>query len=417
MPITIGIYCVYLPIVIRIFMNKLIQQFQSRLISVDLTFKRYLWNEVDWDNRLIAITGARGVGKTTLILQYIKENFKTEIENVLYVSLDNLYFSKTTLTDFASEFVKHGGKYLFLDEVHKYPNWSVEIKNIYDNFPELSIVFTGSSALDILKGKADLSRRIVTYKMNGLSFREFLEFKYHRVFPIYSLKDITENATEISHLINSTIKPIKLFEEYLRTGYYPYFLGDEKNYYQRIEQTINQIIENDLLIIEHIDFTSINNLRKLLIIIAEIVPFKPNILKLSKQIGINRDTFVKYLHWLARADLLLLLETDTYGISKLNKPEKVYLNNPNLVYALTESVPNIGTIRETFFYNQLNVKYKVRYTDKGDFLIDNSFVFEIGGKNKKNKQIAGLTNAFIAADNIEFAYKNTLPVWLFGFLY
>ena len=398
-------------------MDKIIQQFQSRLKSVDLSFKRYLWNEIDWKNRLIAITGARGVGKTTMLLQYIKVNFKTNNENVLYVSLDNLYFSKTTLSDFADEFVKRDGKFLFLDEVHKYPNWSVEIKNIYDNYPELSIVFTGSSALDILKGKADLSRRIVTYKMNGLSFREFLEFKYHIAFPVYALKDLTVNGVEISNVINSTIKPIKFFEEYLKTGYYPYFIEDEKNYYLRIEQTINQIIETDLLTIEHIDFTAINNLRKLLIVIAEIVPFKPNIVKLSKQIGINRDTLLKYLHWLARAELLLLLETDTYGISKLNKPEKVYLNNPNLVYALTESVPNIGTLRETFFYNQLKVRHNVRYTDKGDFSIDNSFVFEIGGKNKTNKQIAGIENAFIAADNIEYAYKNTLPVWMFGFLY
>lgn len=406
-----------MPSVTPIGMDKLIQQFQVRLKSTDLTFRRYLRNEINWNNRLIGITGARGVGKTTLILQHIKERFKTNIENVLYVSLDNLYFSKTTLSDFADEFVKQDGKYLFLDEVHKYPNWSVEIKNIYDNYPELSIVFTGSSALDILKGKADLSRRIITYRMNGLSFREFLEFKYRFGFSTYSLKEVTGNAVAISKEINSVIKPIKYFGEYLKTGYYPYFIEDEKNYYQRIEQTINQIIETDLLTIEHIDFTTINNLRKLLMVIAEIVPFKPNIVKLSKQLGINRDTLVKYLHWLDRADLLLLLETETYGISKLNKPEKIYLNNPNLVYALTQSIPNTGTLRETFFYNQLNVKHNVRYTDIGDFLIDNSLVFEIGGKSKTNKQIAGIENGFIAADNIEYPYKNTLPVWMFGFLY
>jgi predicted AAA+ superfamily ATPase len=376
-----------------------------------------LWHEINWGNRLIAITGARGVGKTTLLLQYIKDIFKTDIENILYVSLDNLYFSKTTLSDFADEFVKRGGKYLFLDEVHKYPNWSLEIKNIYDNYPELFIVFTGSSALDILKGKGDLSRRVVTYKMNGLSFREFLTFKYRLIFPVYSLKDIIENATEICNAINTTIKPIKYFEEYLKTGYYPYFIEGEDDYYQRIEQTINQIIETDLPTIENIDFTAIHNIRKLLVVIAEVVPFKPNILKLSKQIGINRDTFVKYLHWLARADLLLLLETDTHGTSKLNKPEKVFLNNPNLIYTLTQSVTNTGSLRETFFYNQLKVKHKVLYSNIGDFLVDNKFIFEIGGKNKTNRQIPGIDNAYIAADNIEYAYKNTLPIWLFGFLY
>jgi predicted AAA+ superfamily ATPase len=350
-------------------------------------------------------------------LQHIKERFNADIENVIYVSLDNLYFSKTTLSDFADEFVKNDGKYLFLDEVHKYPDWSVEIKNIYDNYPELSIVFTGSSSLDIFKGKADLSRRVVTYRMNGLSFREFLELKYKFDFPAWSLEEITGNAVEISKKINSALKPIRYFGEYLKTGYYPYFIEDEKNYYQRIEQTINQIIETDLLTIEHIDFTTIHNLRKLLMVISEIVPFKPNIVKLSKQLGINRDSLVKYLHWLGRADLLLLLETETFGISKLNKPDKIYLNNTNLVYALTQSNPNTGTLRETFFYNQLNVKHNVRYTDIGDFLIDNSLIFEIGVKSKTNKQIAGVKNAFIAADNIEYPNKNTLPVWMFGFLY
>jgi len=398
-------------------MEKLIQSFQSRIKSIDLSFKRYLWNEINWENRLIAITGARGVGKTTILLQYIKETFKNNIENVIYVSLDNLYFSKNTLSDFADEFVKQGGKYLFLDEVHKYPNWSIEIKNIYDSYAELSIIFTGSSALDILKGKGDLSRRIIIYKLNGLSFREFLELKHKITFPSFSLNEILENSNELSNQINSQIKPLKYFDEYLKLGYYPFFMEDEQGYYQRIEQTVSQIIENDLMTIERIDFSTIQNIRKLLAVIAEIVPFKPNVLKLSKQVEISRETLIKYLYWLSRADLLLLLQTDTYGISKMNKPEKIYLNNSNLIYALTDSVPNTGTIRETFFYNQMKVKHQVRYTDKGDFLIDNKILFEIGGKNKTQKQIAGLENAYIAADNIEYAFKNTIPVWLFGFIY
>ncbi len=397
-------------------MNKLIQQFQSRLKTVDLTFKRYLWTQINWKNRLIAIIGARGVGKTTLMLQHIKENFKN-LNEVLYVSLDNLYFGKTTLSDFTDEFVKHGGKYLFLDEVHKYPNWSIEIKNIYDNHPEIFIVITGSSALDIHKGKGDLSRRIIIYKMNGLSFREFMKFKYKHDFVGYKLPEIIENSNEVAQKINSEIKPIKYFEEYLKTGYYPFFIEDETGYYERIEQTVSQIIEADLPTIESIDYTAIHKLRKLLIIIAEVVPFKPNVSKLSQQIGINRETFVKYLYWLHRAELLLLLSTDKYGISKLNKPEKVYLNNSNLIYALTENLANTGTVRETFFYNQLKVKHQVRYSEKGDFLIDNKYTFEIGGKNKTQKQIAGIDNAYIAADNIEYPYKNTLPVWMFGFLY
>ncbi|MEA2042502.1 MAG: AAA family ATPase [Bacteroidota bacterium] len=397
-------------------MEKLIQQFRTRLNSVDLSFKRYLWEQINWKNRLSAIVGARGVGKTTLLLQHIKQNHKN-LDDVLYVSLDNLYFSKTTLSDFTDEFVKQGGKYLFIDEVHKYPDWSVEIKNIYDTYPELSIVITGSSALDIHKGKGDLSRRIIIYKMNGLSFREFILFKYNINFPVYSLSEILQNANEIAETINNSIKPIKYFGEYLKTGYYPFFTEDEEGYYERIEQTVTQIIENDLHSIENIDYTAIHNLRKLLTIIAEIVPFKPNISKLSLKIGINRETLVKYLYWLHRAELLLLLTTNKFGISKLNKPDKVYLNNPNLIYALTESKVNVGTLRETFFYNQLHVNHKINYTDRSDFLIDNTYIFEIGGKNKTRKQIAGIKNAYIAADNIEYPHKNTIPVWMFGFLY
>ncbi len=397
-------------------MDKLIQQFQSRLKSLNFTFKRYLFKQINWDNRLIAIIGARGVGKTTLLLQHIKENHK-DLNEVLYVSLDNLYFGKNTLSDFTDEFVKHGGKYLYIDEVHKYPNWSVEIKNIYDNYPELFIVITGSSALNIHKGKGDLSRRIVIYRMNGLSFREFVKLKYAIDFKAYTLQDITENANEIAQHINAEIKPIKLFKEYLKTGYYPFFNEGNDQYYERLEQAVNEVIETDLSALEPIDFSAVYNIKRLLMVIAELVPFKPNVSKLSVQIGINRDTLLKYLYWLQRADLLLLLTSDTYGISKMNKPEKVYLNNSNLIYALSGDSANIGTVRETFFINQLNVKHKITYSSKADFLVDNKFIFEVGGKNKTQKQIMGLSNAFIIADNIEYAYKNTIPVWMFGFLY
>ncbi len=280
-----------------------------------------MYNQINWNNRLIAIVGARGVGKTTLLLQHIKENHKN-LNEVLYVSLDNLYFGKNSLSEFTNEFVKFGGKYLFIDEVHKYPNWSIEIKNIYDDYPELFIVITGSSALDIHKGKGDLSRRIVIYKMNGLSFREFIQLKYKQDFKTYTLSEITKNAIELSQSINSRIKPIKLFNEYLKTGYYPFFTEGKEHYYKRLEQAVNEILETDLPSIEPIDFSAVYNIKKLLMVIAELVPFKPNVSKLSKQIGINRDTFVKYLYWLQRAELLLLLSSDTFGIAKMNKPEK-----------------------------------------------------------------------------------------------
>ena len=397
-------------------MKTLIQQFQARLKTVKVDFRRYLYSEINWNNRLIAIVGARGVGKTTLLLQHIKKQH-SDLNEVLYVSLDNLYFGKHILSDFVDEFVKLGGKYLFIDEVHRYPNWSIEIKNIYDNYPELNIVITGSSALDIHKGKGDLSRRIVIYKLNGLSFREFIELKYKINFNTYTLDEITENAIDIAQEINSKIKPIKLFKEYLEIGYYPFFIEQEDHYYERIEQAVSEILENDLPAMEPIDFSAVYNLKKLLMIIAEIVPFKPNVSKLSQQIGINRDTLVKYLYWLQRADLLLLLNTDTYGIAKMNKPDKVYLNNPNLIFALSENNANVGTVRETFFYNQLRVQHKITYPDKADFLVDKKYLFEVGGKNKTQKQIVGIENAFIAADNIEYAFANTIPVWMFGFMY
>ncbi len=397
-------------------MEKLIQQFQRRLQFIDLSFKRYLCKEIPWDNRLIAIAGARGVGKTTLLLQHIKQTHRN-LDEVLYASLDHLYFSKHSLSDFADEFVKLGGKYLYLDEVHKYPGWSREIKNIYDHYPELSLVITGSSALDIHKGKGDLSRRMLIFKMNGLSFREFIRLKYHIPFKTYTLRELLEQAGVISREINSQIKPLKLFNEYLQTGYYPFFTEGEAYYAQRLEQAVNEIIETDLPAMEPIGFPAVYKMKKLLMIIAELVPFKPNILKLSRQIGISRETLLKYLYWLQRADLLLLLGTGTYGIAKMNKPEKVYLNNPNLIYALSEKPVNAGTVCETFFFNQLSVQHKIFYTAKADFLVDNRYIFEIGGKNKSKKQIAGLDNAFVVADGIEYPHGNILPIWLFGFLY
>ncbi len=398
-------------------MDKLYQYSKLRISDVSTKFKRYLWNRINWDNRLIVITGARGIGKTTFLLQYIKEKLNKVSDEVIYVSLDDLYFSKNTIVDFAGEFVKRGGKYLFLDEIHKYPNWSQEIKNIYDYFGSLRIIITGSSALDIYKGNADLSRRAISYKMQGLSFREFVLLKYGHKFPVLSIEDIFKDAPRFIAAIHEKIKPIKLFEEYLKTGYYPFFKEGEQDFHRRLRQTVNHVLDGDLPSVERIDFIAVQNLRKLLSIITEISPFKPNILKLSKQIGVSRETLQKYLYLLSKADLLLLLQSSTHGISKLNKPEKVYLNNPNLVYALSDTDVNTGTLREIFFYNQLSEKHSILSSDKGDFFINDKFTVEVGGKNKTLKQISGIKNAFIAADNIEFAHKNTIPLWLFGFLY
>jgi predicted AAA+ superfamily ATPase len=398
-------------------MEKLFQFSASRIRAVDLTFKRYMLNRINWDNRLIGITGARGVGKTTMLLQYINENLADIPDEVIYVNMDDLYFSKNTLVSFVDEFVKRGGKYLFIDEVHKYRNWSQEIKNSYDYFPDLKIVFTGSSALDIRKGEADLSRRAIVYSMQGLSFREFIELKYKLQLPMLQLEDILSNAPARISPILEKIKPIKLFEEYLQFGYYPFFNEGETEFSMRLKQTVNHVLDNDLPSVENIDFNAVHYLRKLIAVLAEIVPYKPNIVKLSQQIGISRETLLRYLYLLEKADLLMLLQTDAFGINKMNKPEKVYLNNPNLIFTLTDSSVNTGTSRETFFFNQLRVGHSVNWSESGDFIIDNKTVFEIGGKNKTRKQIAGIENSYVAADNIEYAYQNKIPLWLFGFLY
>lgn len=398
-------------------MEKLIQFSASRIRSVDLSFKRYMLSRINWNNRLIGITGARGVGKTTMLLQYIKENLAEFPDEVIYINMDDLYFAKNTIVDFADEFVKRGGKYLFIDEVHKYTNWSQEIKNSYDYFPELKIVFTGSSALNIHKGEADLSRRAIVYPMQGLSFREFIELKYGHQFPTVQLEEILSNSPLYISSVLDKIKPIKLFEEYLQYGYYPFFMEGETEFPLRLKQTVNHVLDNDLPSVENIDFNAVHYLRKMIAILAEIVPYKPNILKLSQQIGISRETLLRYLYLLEKADLLMLLQTDAFGINKMNKPEKVYLNNPNLIFTLTNSSTNTGTSRETFFFNQLRVAHSVNWAEKGDFMIDGKFVFEIGGKNKTRKQIAGIENSFVAADNIEYAFQNKIPLWLFGFLY
>jgi predicted AAA+ superfamily ATPase len=288
-------------------MDKLYQYSALRISDVSTKFKRYLWDRVNWDNRLIVITGARGIGKTTFLLQYIKEKLGKVSDEVIYVSLDDLYFSKNTIVDFAGEFVKRGGKYLFLDEIHKYPDWSQEIKNIYDYFGSLHIIITGSSALDIYKGKADLSRRAISYKMQGLSFREFILLKYGHRLPILSIKDIFKDAPNFIAVIHEKIKPIKLFEEYLKIGYYPFFVEGEQDFHHRLSQTVNHVLDGDLPSVERIDFIAVQNLRKLMSIITEIAPFKPNILKLSKQIGVSRETLQKYLYMVTKADLLMML--------------------------------------------------------------------------------------------------------------
>jgi len=389
---------------------------ESRIKNTSVKFHRFLMDEIDWDQRLIGISGARGTGKTTLILQYLKKS-KHDPETVIFVSLDDIYFISTGLFEFAEQFFLEGGKYLFLDEVHKYPQWSHDLKQIYDNFPQLKIIFTSSSALEIYKGSHDLSRRLTLYHLPGLSLREYLEFSYGYKLKTYTLNEILSDVSGITSQFPGDIRPVKLLKEYLNAGYYPYFMEGHSFYHEKLRQTVNTVLEADLPAIFNIDFHSVLKLKKLLAVISSVVPYKPNISKLAEQVGVTRDTLLRHLYYLDKGRIVNLLAKDLAGINYLSKPEKIYLENTNLMYALTGDEPDTGNLRETFFFNQVSVNHNVTYSLKGDFTIDNKYVFEIGGKGKTMKQVAGIKNAFIVQDNTEAGYKNNIPLWLFGFLY
>ena len=395
-------------------MEKIKEISAKKIDTVSMAFKRYLFDKLDTSRKLIGIKGARGSGKTTLLLQLLKGK---EVSEVLYASLDNIYFATHSLFDMASEFNKYGGKYLYLDEVHKYPNWAQEIKNIYDSFDDMHVVFTSSSALEINKGKFDLSRRALIFELQGLSFREFLELKYKIKFPAISLETILETHENASIEIVKTIKPFKFFQEYLESGYYPFFVEEQEFYHQQLRETINLVIETDLPAIYNIDYRSVLKLKALLNILGGIAPYTPNLSKLAAQIGTTRDSLLKYLSLLHNAHIITWLSSSTSGLNFLNKPDKLYLQNPNIAFALSDNT-NTGTIRETFLLSQLLVEHKVNYPKiSGDFLVNNQLLFEVGGKNKSKKQIQGIKDAYIVADDIEVGYGNRIPLWLFGFMY
>lgn len=399
-------------------MDYLKEKFRKKLTRVSLSFIRSIMEEIEWNARLIGVKGARGVGKTTLMLQYIKKYFRHD-DTVLYVSLDDIWFSDHRLTELTDDFVKKGGRYLFLDEVHKYPDWSIEIKNIYDDYPDLHIVFTASSMLEILDARADLSRRAVIYEMQGLSFREYLNFTQNNELKSYSLDDILHNHYAITEEVLQQLKPLKFFNDYLGKGYYPFFKETPSLYYHRIEEVINMIIEIELPLLRGVDISYAQKLKRLLLIISESAPFVPNVTKLSERIGINRNTLVSYLHFLREADLTRNLYKDAKGITRMQKPDKIFMENTNISYALNPTDPDKGNIRETFFLNQLHYHHEVSYPEQGDFIIDGQYLFEIGGKSKNMKQLSGWQkeNAFAAIDDIEYGTGQRIPLWLFGFLY
>ena len=382
-----------------------------------MNFKRYLLDEIEWDDKLIGIRGFRGVGKTTLMLQRLKMEYGNS-SRALYVTLDNFYFTKNRLYDFAEEFYLNGGRALFLDEVHRYPSWSIEIKNLYDLYDDLKIVFSGSSALQLHREDGDLSRRAAMYNLHELSFREYLELSGKAKFDSVSLNSILENHQEMALEIIKKVTIIPLFKEYLREGVYPFFKDAKGQYDDRLMNTVNVVIESDLQIIESINYKTAYKLRQLVAVLADSVPFKVNISELSRRVGLSRDVLLVLLGAMDRANLIKAIRQEGSAMGYLTKPDKIYLNNTSLLFALNSGEENIdGTVRETFFMNQMFQAHKVKSSKSGDFFVDKKYTFEVGGKGKGFKQIAGLGNSFVVADNLEFGYGNKIPLWLFGFMY
>lgn len=391
-------------------------EFQENLLRpVTNDFRRYLHDQINWKQRMIGIKGPRGAGKTTLLLQYLKFDLGLP-SNALYITADHTWFYNHTLLETANDWYKQGGEILFIDEVHKYPNWSVELKNIYDGLPGMKVVFSASSALEIYRGEADLSRRVISYSLAGLSFREFLLFTNKIGFDPVKIEDIIQDHRNLSRKITDGFRLLPAFQKYLQVGYLPIIAEGEESYLLKINQIINTIVDTDLAYIATYNTGTATKVKKLLGVIAESVPFKPNIAALSRKLDLSRDSVYQYIYQLRDAKLLNTLNSEGKGVSTLQKPDKIFLENTNLAFALKNN-PDIGNVRETFVLNQLlNSGLKVSSPSEGDFKVD-GLIIEVGGKNKNTSQINHLDNYLIAADDIEIGSGKKVPIWLFGFLY
>lgn len=390
-------------------MNIQLTQFmQSQVAQVPIGFRRYLFDHINWQRQMFAIVGPRGIGKSTMFLQYIKEH--QQQEKLFYVSADHTYFANHTLTDLADEFVREGGHRLFIDEIHKYPNWSRELKQIYDGHPDLHVAITGSSVLDITKGETDLSRRVLIYMLQGLSFREYLQLFHHIKTPVCSLETILQGQATIETVNH----PLPLFSDYLRHGYYPF--GSDPDFQALINQVVGQTMETDIPQFANMSPSTGYKLKKLLAIIAQSVPFKPVMERIANMIGTSRNLLPDYFLYMEKAGMIGQLRDTTGGIRGLGKVEKVYIDNPNLAFVLGSDNTNVGNVRETFFYNQMRVNHEVVSSRISDFEI-NGMTFEVGGKNKGMQQIAGASIGYVVRDDIEYAAGNVIPLWSFGLNY
>lgn len=397
-------------------LDQLYRSSNRRVEDVSLDLKRYLYDEIDWRDRLICIKGPKGVGKSTLMLQRIKEAFGSD-ERALYVSLDSVLLQGVELLDLVEEFVISGGAHLFLDEVHHFEGWQLIIKNLYDEYKRLNIVYSGSSLLRIEKGKGDLSRRQIEYNIYGLSFREYLEFEGIAKIPAISLEELIDNHVKVAGKICEGINIIPVFNEYLRNGYYPFYKETYKGFEDRLNQVISQIIENDAAYIESVSLSTVKKLKKMLAILSESCPQTPNMSALYRELDTDRNLGIKMLDILDRGQLIALLSSKSRKLKNMSRPDKIYCDNTNIMHALVFNT-DVGCERETFFFNQLKAAgYDVTYPEKGDFMVDGKYLFEIGGRKKSFEQIADEKDSFLAVGDLDVGRKNRIPLWMFGMMY
>lgn len=397
-------------------LDQILSIYSRRLQGTPEGFKRYLIDKIDWRDNLIAIKGAKGTGKTTMLLQHIKESF-TDKDKALYLSLDNLWFETHSINDLIEYHYTHGGTHLFLDEVHYYPKWKTLIKNINDDYPGLHVVYTGSSMLKIDSGVADLSRRQLPYILHGMSFREYLLYEGLAEMEPISLDLLLRDHRRIAEdILSNGMKILPAFGEYLRYGYYPFYKSVYSGFEIRLQQVVNHVLENDYPIIEGVEQSTIRKTKKMFMILAEQVPQTPNMSNLYNELETDRNQGLKMLYALEKAGLLALLSDKLKHIDKLSRPEKIFMDNSNLMYAYAMA-PNIGTVRETFFLSQLAVDHSVTYPAKGDFLVDGKYLFEVGGRKKSFEQIKDVADSYLAVDDTEIGHHNRIPLWMFGLLY
>ena len=397
--------------------EELLRVFNRRLLATPTDFHRYLYYEIDWEDKLIGIKGPRGSGKTTLLLQHIKKSFHgNELDKVLYVSLDNIWFADNSIYDLVDYHYTHGGTHIFIDEIHYEPQWQTMLKNLSDNYPAMYIVYTGSSMLEIDAHEGDLSRRQAMYELRGMSFREYLEFEGVVKYDKYTLEDLLAHHIEIAIDINSRTNVLACFNKYLREGYYPFYKSVRHGLASRLLATVNQVIENDYPQIDEVTVSTIRKTKKMLMVLAGCVPQLPNMSQLYHELETDRNHGLKMLWALERGGLLLLLGDKTKSINQLSRPDKIYINNPTLMFALTPRA-DIGNVRETFFMNQLSQSHELCYPKTGDFLVDDKYLFEIGGKGKGFTQIKDIPDSYLAVDDTEIGRGARIPLWLFGMLY